>query len=241
VGEPPPFAGPYGAVYVGPITGVATRFPKSATWSDGLLVNWVSELDEEHDIGSAMNLNTGVDGGVVQWGRWAAGTLAGNDSNTLNAEQGFHYGIGQLTATLPASGTASYAVVAHTRVTLGDGSVASTDLVAAEATAAFGAVTKVGLTINLTIGGVTYVVVTTGTYADPSTSEFTASDAEHPARLDGVPLKPNTGICIDTCRRSLQGFFAGPNASHLVIVVHLYDEAGGSPSSVSSVIVMKKA
>jgi hypothetical protein len=239
--EAAPFAGPYGAVYVGPEIGVDTRFPTATSWSGGNLVSFVSELDEEHDIGSAMNLDAASDGGIVKWGRWASGTLAADeDGLLLNADQGFHYGIGQLTPTLPASGTASYQVVGHTDVTVGDGSKPSTDLVAAEAKASFGATTKVGLTINLTIDSVTYVVVTTGTYADPTTSEFTTWDAEHPARLGGIPLEPSQGICADGCSRSLQGFFAGPDASHLVIVVHLFDGAGGSPSSVSNVIVMKK-
>jgi hypothetical protein len=244
--EAAPFAGPYGAVYVGPVIGVDTRFPTATTWSAGELVGFV-ELDEEHAIGSALNVDTGTDG-LVQWGRWASGKLGADESNvTLNADQGFHYAIGQLTPTLPASGTVSYKVVGHTDVTLGDGSKPSTDLLAAEATASFGATTKVGVTINPVIDGVEYVVVTTGTYNDPSTSEFTTWDAEHPARLGGVPPAPSEiplaageGICADGCSASLQGFFAGPNAEHLVIVVHLFDGAGGSPSSVSSVIVMKK-
>lgn len=238
--EPPPFAGPYGAVYVGPAIGVDTRFPTAATWTAGELIGFVSELDEEHDIGTAMNLDTGSDG-LVQWGRWASGTLGADEAGvTLGAQQGFHYAIGQLTPALPASGSASYKVVGHTRVTLGDGSKGSTDQVAAEATASFGATTKVGLTINLVIDGIQYVVVTTGTYDDPSNSEFTTWDAQHPARLGGIPLEPSQGICADGCSRSLQGFFAGPDAQQLVIVVHLFDGAAGSASSVSNVIVMNK-
>lgn len=239
--EAAPFSGPYGAVYVGPMLGVDTRFPTAASWSGGSLVHFVSENDEEHDIGSAMNHDAAADGGVVQWGRWASGTLGADEAGVvLNAQQGLHYGIGQLTPTLPASGNASYQVVGFTRVTLGDGSKASTDLVAAEATASFGATTKVGLTINLTIDGVSYVIVTTGTYADPSNSELTTSDAEHPARLGGIPLEPSQGICADGCGRTVQGFFAGPDASHLVLVAHLFDGEGGSPTSISSVIVLKK-
>jgi hypothetical protein len=239
--EPAPFAGPYGAVYVGPTVGVDTRFPAVATWRGGSLVHFLSENDEEHAIGTALSLDTGSDGGVVQWGRWASGTLGGDDVGlTLDAEQGFHFGIGQLTPNVPASGTASYQVVGFTRVTRGDGSKPSTDLVAAGATASFGATTKVGLTINLSIDGTSYVVVTTGTYADPSDSELTTWDAEHPARFGGIPLEPSQGICADGCNRTVQGFFAGAGASHLVIVVHLFDDAAGSATSISSVIVMKK-
>lgn len=238
--EAAPFAGPYGAVYVGPTLGVGTRFPSTATWSGGSLVHFLSE-DEEHAIGTAVNLDTGSDGGVVQWGRWASGTLGGDGVGVmLDAQQGFHYGIGQLTPSLPASGTASYQVVDFTNVTLGDGSAPSTDLVAADATASFGATTKVGLTINLSIDGTSYVVVTTGTYVDPTSSELTTSDAEHPARFDGIPLEPSQGICADGCSRTVQGFFAGADASHLVLVAHLFDDAAGSATSVSSVIVMKQ-
>jgi hypothetical protein len=238
--EPPPFAGPYGAVYVGSTIGIDTRFPAAATWSAGKLIGFVSELDEEHDIGTALNLDTGSDG-LVQWGRWASGTLGADEAGvTLGAQQGFHYAIGQLTPTLPASGTANYKVVGHTRNTLGDGSKPSTDLLAAEATASFGATTKVGVTIDPVIDGVQYVVVTSGTYVDPSNSEFTTSDAEHPARLGGIPLEPSQGICADGCSVSLQGFFAGPNAEQLVIALHLFDGAAGSASSVSTVIVMNK-
>lgn len=240
--EPAPFAAPYGAIYVAPIVGVDTRFPESARWESGKLVNWISNLDQghEHDIGSAQNLDTGISGDAVQWGRWADGTLGGDDGAiVLNDKQGFHYAIGSLTATLPTSGTAEYEVVGYTPVTVGDGTVA-TGLVAANATAAFGATTKVGVTINLTIDGTSYVVVTTGTFVTPSTSELETWDAEQPARLAGIPLEPSQGICADGCARSLQGFFAGADASHLALVVHLFDGAGGSATSISSVIVLKK-
>src|SRR6185369_6820003 len=55
-------------------------------------------------MGTAKNLNVALDG-VVQWGRWADGKLAGNDGFSVNALQGFHYAIGALSASLPVSGT----------------------------------------------------------------------------------------------------------------------------------------
>ncbi len=236
--EQPPFAAPYAVVYAAPIEGVDTRFPKVAAWEDGALARWTSELDEMHDIGSARNLDTGLDG-VVQWGRWANGTLTANDGLTLNAKQGFHYAIGSLTPTLPVNGTQEYVVSGATAVTVGDGSV-DVGVATAAATAAFGATTKLGVAIGLTIGNVAYALASTGGVATPATSEVTAWDAAHPARLGGVPPKPTTGICTDGCAVSVQGFFAGANAAQLALVVHIFDVAGGSPTSISAVIVMKK-
>ena len=190
------------------------------------------------DIGSATTLDTGLDG-VVQWGRWANGTLAGNDGFALNVKQGFHYAIGSVTPTLPANATQEYVLSGATAVTVGDGSV-EPGVATAAATAAFGATTKLGVAIGLTIGNVVYALTSTGGVVTPATSEITAWDATHPARLGGVPPKPTTGICADGCGVSVQGFFAGANAAQLALVVHLFDGNGGSSTSISSVIVMKK-
>lgn len=236
--EAPPFAGPYGAVYAAPIEGVDTRFPKLVEFRAGGLVRWVSQLDEDHDMGSAKNLNVGLDG-VVQWGRWADGKLAGNDAFTVNAKQGFHYALGALSAALPANGSQSYVLVGATPVTMGDGSV-DVGTATATARAAFGAPTAVGVSIELSIGGVTYKVESSGGTATPATSQVTAWDAEHPARLGGVPPKPTTGMCADGCNLSVQGFFAGVNAAQLALVVHIFDGDGGSPTSLSSVMVLEK-
>jgi len=236
--EPPPFGGPYAAVYAAPIEGVDTRFPKQVDFRDGGLVHWISQLDEDHDMGTAKNLNVGVDG-VVQWGRWADGMLAGNDGFSVNAKQGFHYAIGALSAALPANGTQSYVLVGATPVTKGDGSV-DVGTATATASAAFGATTAVGVSIDLSIGGAQYKVVSTGGTATPATSQVTASDAAHPARIGGVPPKPTTGICADGCNLSVQGFFAGANAAQLALVIHIFDGDGGSATSLSSVLVLKK-
>ncbi|HEX2874361.1 MAG TPA: hypothetical protein VHP33_24070 [Polyangiaceae bacterium] len=238
VAESPPFTGPYAAVYAAPIEGVDTRFPKLVEFRAGGLVRWVSQLDEDHDMGSAKNLNVGLDG-VVQWGRWADGKPAGNDAFTVNAKQGFHYALGALSAALPANGNQSYVLVGATPVTMGDGSV-DVGTTTATARAAFGTATAVGVSIELSIGGVTYKVESTGGTATPATSQVTAWDAEHPARIGGVPPKPTTGMCADGCNLSVQGFFAGVNAAQLALVVHIFDGDGGSPTSLSSVMVLKK-
>lgn len=234
--EPPPFAGPYGVVYAAPVQGVTTRFPQQVQFRAGGLIRWTSELGDVHDLGTAKNLNVGL-GGVVQWGRWADGWLAGNDQLELNAKQGFHYGIGTLSAGLPPSGTRSYALVGATPVTVGDGSV-DVGSATASATAAFGATTTVGVAIQLNIGGLSYGITSTGGTATPADSEVTAGDVSRPYWIGGAPPRPKTGICADTCSLSVQGFFAGVEADQLVLVVHLYDVSGGSPTSISSVLVL---
>jgi hypothetical protein len=180
----------------------------------------------------------GLDG-VVQWGRWADGRLAGNDDLDLNPAQGFHYAIGSLTAQLPASGDRTYALVGETSVTVGDGSVAVGSVTAA-ATAAFGATTSIGVSLALSIGGITYDVVSTGGTATPADSEITTWDATRPIRFGGTPPRPTTGICVDTCSRSVQGFFAGVDADQLALVVHIFDGNAGGPTSISSVMVLRQ-
>jgi hypothetical protein len=236
--EAPPFAGPYGVVYAAPVQGVTTRFPEQVEFRAGGLIRWVSELGDEHDLGTAKNLNVGLDG-VVQWGRWADGRLAGNDLLDVNAAQGFHYAIGSLTAQVPASGARTYALVGQTSVTVGDGSV---DIGSATATASveFGATTAVGVSLALSIGGITYSIESTGGTATPADSEITTWDATRPNRFGGSPPRPTTGICVDTCSVSVQGFFAGVDADQLALVVHIFDGSGGSPTSISSVMVLRQ-
>ncbi|HVY25437.1 MAG TPA: hypothetical protein VHB79_02755 [Polyangiaceae bacterium] len=239
VSEPAPFAGPYAVVYAGTTIGVDFRPVKSAAFAANQLIDFVASNNEHRAIGTASNHEADHDA-LMQWGRWADGKMGETDMVTLSATQGFHYAIGAASAALPANGTQDYELVAATPVTVGDGSKAL-GTATASATVAFSATTHVGATFSLTIDGVTYTVTTTGGTATPGTSEVTAWLPQYPWLVSGIPAtKPTTGICADTCNLSIQGIFAGANAEELAFAVHIFDGAGGSASSISSVFVLKK-
>lgn len=235
---PAPFAGPYAVVFAGPSIGVDFRPAKSATFVDGALVDFVSSINEHRALGTASSFNADKTE-FVQWGRWADGTMGVTDQVALSATQGFDYAIGAISPALPANGTQDYEIVGYPPVVVGDGSKPLGTLTAS-ATAAFSATTHVGATFSLDIGGVTYTVTTAGGTATPGTSEVTASSPTYPGFVAGIPADPNTGICADGCTVSVMGYFAGPNVENLAFVVHIYDTFGGSPTSVSGVVVLKK-
>lgn len=239
VSELAPFAGPYAVVYAGPSIGVDFRPATSASFVDGAMVDFVVGNNAEHRaLGTASNFNVSKTE-LVQWGRWADGTMGVTDQVALSATQGFDYAIGAISPSLPANGTQDYEVVGYPPVVVGDGSKPLGTLTAA-ATAAFSATTHVGATFSLVLNDVTYTVTTAGGTATPGTSEVTTSSPTYPGFVSGIPADPTTGICADGCTVSIMGYFAGPNAENLAFVVHVYDTFGGSATSVTGVVVLKK-
>jgi hypothetical protein len=239
VSESAPFAGPYAVVYAGPSIGVDFRPATSASFVDGAMSDFVVGNNAEHRaLGTASNFDVNKTA-FVQWGRWADGTMGVTDQVALSATQGFDYAIGAISPSLPGSGTQDYELVGYPPVVVGDGSKPLGTLTAS-ATAAFSATTHVGATFSLVLNDVTYTVTTAGGTATPGTSEVTTSSPTYPGFVSGIPADPATGICADGCTVSIMGYFAGPNAENLAFVVHVYDTFGGSPTSVTGVVVLKK-
>jgi hypothetical protein len=100
---------------------------------------------------------------TVQIGRWANGTFAGRfyssvDSThqlTLNADQGFHYAIATVPATLPCSGSKTYALAASTRPTSPNGAATTGSLDQLAATVTFNGANAPTVAVSglVTVGG----------------------------------------------------------------------------------------
>jgi hypothetical protein len=149
---------------------------------------------------------------------------AGTDSNINNAtgsgfyssgglnfsaNQGFHYAIGVPSPTLPATGTATYAVRAATSPTVADGSKSPGTATGSLAVQWGGTSTKVGLHLSVTMpGDTTYQVLSTGGTANPASTEIVVGTG---GLWSGFNLL-TTGSgysCSGTCNTSVRGFFAG--------------------------------
>ncbi|MFC3096961.1 hypothetical protein [Alteraurantiacibacter palmitatis] len=105
-------------------------------------------------------------------GRWADGTNTGGTPFTLNANQGFHYLFVRPTPTgytLPASGVIHYDLLAATKPTIVDGSLAPGSFTG-DMAIVFGAQPKVALEATITMAGLTLGYATTGGIANPQAS-----------------------------------------------------------------------
>ena len=105
-------------------------------------------------------------------GRWTDGTNTGGTPFTLNANQGFHYLFVRPTPagyTLPASGVIHYDLLAATKPTILDGSLAPGSF-AGDMAIVFGAQPKVALEATITMAGLTLGYATTGGIANPQAS-----------------------------------------------------------------------
>src|SRR3546814_18862226 len=71
---------------------------------------------------------------------------------------------------LPASGTVSYAMIGATKPTIRDGSLAPGSI-SGSAAVAFGSVAKIGLDLQVSIGGHAYAVATTGGVSAPASRD----------------------------------------------------------------------
>jgi hypothetical protein len=112
----------------------------------------------------------------VAWTRWAGGATDGTfygpaaQGNARSADQGFHMVVGTPASALPTSGTAQYALAGATAPTIGDGSIAPGSL--GGTMGVDFAAAKVGLDLNVGIGGFDYAVKTAGGSLDPANGGF---------------------------------------------------------------------
>ena len=123
---------PFTIVYAATNFGIDGRSVSATFASDNTLDGYRWSDSEAPGIGTLSNAEaSGTQ--TVQIGRWTNGTFAGRfyaavddtHSLTLTPNQGFHYAIATIPATLPCSGSKTYALAAATRPTLNDGSASS--------------------------------------------------------------------------------------------------------------------
>lgn len=240
-------AGPYFISYTSPGPGIDSRPSVTAAFAGEELLGYVASPMESPTRGTNVSSEVGMDA-FIAWGRWNGGTTAGtfysNPGVVLSATQGWHLVLGTATpsASVPASGGASYTLLGATHSTIDDGSFAIGTLTGSMNVAFSGATTRVGVDLSIDMpGDATYAVVSAGGTSTPSTSELGSLSAANAARLGGQVAVTSAGkACSGSagCKASFQGFIAGPDADRIGLAFVL--TAGMAGTQVRGVAVFQR-
>jgi hypothetical protein len=180
------------------VTGIAANFSSSGPLAQysGLDIN---ALPYSGAVGAATTPFFASDG-IIGWGRWT-GTTSGTGAAGPNPLTGvFDYIVGIPTAAMPVSGTATYSLMGYTSPTATNGSTGYT--VNGTINATFGANPIVG--INMTVAN---SAANTFTVNGPLT--VVAGTAIFNSGINAT----GTGCPSSSCTTTINGFFAGTNAS----------------------------
>lgn len=229
--------------YSGSTIGIDARSAVTTTTeTDGTLNKyvWTTEPVEAPQRGTNQSLETGVVAGVIGWSRWAGGTTAGQyyttPAVTRTANQGMSLVYGTPATNLPTSGTVNYALVGATKPTIRDGSAAPGTF-SGSAAVAFGSTAKVGLDMQVGIGGHTYSVATTGGVTTPASSQLSVGSDMMFSHY-GVSVASGGPACATgTCQADITGFLAGTGASHLGVAYTIGNGGSSFDKQVDGVAV----
>src|SRR3546814_20741329 len=120
-----------------------------------------------------------------------------------------HMVYGEPATNLPASGTVSYAMIGATKPTIRDGSLAPGSI-SGSAAVAFGSVAKIGLDLQVSIGGHAYAVATTGGVAAPDSSHIRVNSSQMGFRSNPMAIPPGGPACAGKqCTSPFPGLRAG--------------------------------
>lgn len=250
--------GPYAIVYTGTFAGVDGRSVDDgkATF-DGLTLTGYAAMGQESDEAPLIGTNTAKDvagGPLFALGRWSGGTTEGKFYNvdaagkmTFAENGGFHYAIGKSSDPIPASGSATYTIAGKTSATVADGSAAPGTINGSLVINLAGASTKIGFSATIDIpGSGTYTAESAGGVADPSQSDvFLLGGGGGTAAAGAFTYNgniANAGAACDAgnCAVGVSGVILGPEAESVIMAVHFFSGAGGSPPSVSGVLAFQK-
>src|SRR3546814_7024715 len=112
---------------------------------------------------------------------------------------------GEPATNLPSAGTVSYAMIGATKPTIRDGSLAPGSI-SGSAAVAFGSVAKIGLDLQVSIGGHAYAVATTGGVAAPDSSQISVNSSTIGFRSNSTDIAAGGPACAGTkCTASVAG------------------------------------
>ncbi|MFM5908496.1 MAG: hypothetical protein ACKOPO_13080, partial [Novosphingobium sp.] len=158
--------------------------------------------------GTASVVDYGTAGGVVGWSRWTGGTIIdrsnGNTASEIPANGGMSAIWGTPATNVPTTGTVNYTLVGSTKPIIQSGSSAPGTLNSSQLSVNF-ATARVGYAANLTVGGTTYNVSSSGGVAAPS-----------------MPLGTNATFYETNSSAHIFGFLAGPGASHAGVSYNIF-------------------
>lgn len=185
----------------------------------GAPVGFVVTADEQMALGTASVAQSGNAGTTLYWSRWNSGTPTGtyfgDVPGAIGANGSYHMISGTPATSRPASGTVNYTLVGSTAPTFQDERTTAGTMTGSAAVA-FGATPRLGLSLDVAIGGQTYNVATAGGVATPSSSAITiAADNTFDSPFNSLTVTTASSFCTPTCSAFVDGFLAGANASHL--------------------------
>jgi hypothetical protein len=205
--------------------GVPGTFPAAFTvGADGMLQSYQDSAGHLELVGGAHAISDGNDGAMA-WGRWIGGPTAAGV--TYPANDPLHYVVGLPLANMPTSGSATYTSYGGTVPSCGGPSCGGTINVTSTLAVNFNGGTPTGsFTMHATnsadgldvSGGNSLVFVANGAFRNAATAVMHGTGA-----VSGIAL----GI--------LEGFLAGPGASHAGAVYNVnYQTAAGGPTGPST-------
>lgn len=174
------------------ISGVTATFNDSSQ-----LIKYTDSSGNGGDLGSATVSYSATDG-TIGWGRWTGYT---GNLPLVTTPGVFHYVIGIPTANMPTTGSATYSLMGFTTPSATDGSTGWSFKGDLSANFANNLVT-----LNMTVwNGSQDYTVSNGSISI-SGSSFSTSTAP-------LNTTSSTSLCASGCSTSVNGFFAGANAS----------------------------
>lgn len=199
------------------VTGVTTTFSGS---SQLVQYNYTSLAGGPQNgaLGAATVAFSATDG-IIGWGRWVGGPTTGTPPQPLTGV--FDYVVGIPTAVMPTTGTATYGLMGYTSPTVSNGSTGYTVNGSLSANFATPAVA-----VNMTVGNST-----------ANSFNFVGSVPIAGSTFASTTFTTTGGGCTGLCVTSVNGFFAGANASRAGLT---YSIAGTPVGSIQGVAAFAK-
>jgi hypothetical protein len=179
-----------------PLNGTLSLAGVTATFNSSSQLIQYSSVNDSSSLGTAGVTFSATDG-IIGWGRWDGNIVSTGPMGTGLMPSTFHYVIGLPTATMPTAGVATYNLMGYTNPSASDGSTGWS--VKGNLSADF-ATSNVG--VNMVVWN------TTNNYTVSGTSIRSG------ATFTGSGLTTTGAGCLTAgCTTSINGFFAGANAS----------------------------
>lgn len=180
---------------VAPLNGALSLAGVTATFNSSSQLIQYSSVNDSSSLGTAGVTFSATDG-IIGWGRWDGNIVSTGPMGTGLMPGTFHYVIGLPTAVMPTAGTATYNLMGYTNPSASDGSTGWS--VKGNLSADFA-------TLNV---GVNMVVWNTANNYTVSGTSIRSG-----ATFTGSLSTTGTGCLTAGCTTSVNGFFAGANAS----------------------------
>jgi hypothetical protein len=190
-----------------------------------------------HSLGGT-HADFGTDG-ILAWGRWIGPVTVdvvpavGAVNQTYNANQGLHYVVGMPTVTLPAAGSATYALAPAT-ATLPPSATLPTYVNGSQAPGTFTGSLSVTFGATATVNTVNWQVTM------PDRIFLVANTPIQALGSQFVAIGVATQGCVAACSTAISGFFAGANGERIGAAYQITDGPAAAGNSVVGAAAFRK-